>query len=357
MTPRVEFLSLGGINSDLRIDVIMILAVSILPLLKPLQKKHFAFITAIASLCVFHLILFDAEFVRICVGMIFYISFVSFSLYKRFLTIDDIIFIAKWFLVINSVLHILDLGISVSSNHNFSFRYGVFNQHFAYATALIICFYFLKLNNRGTFILSLLFWSGFLLSGSRGIILAFLLVTLFETLNFKRWSQKHILAIIIVPLVAYVLISTTLQNVHFDRIIKVFEILISASGDLWALLEDPALNVRLRNFYNYLDHISVIHFGWLYVLIGGGPFNFLDYSVQYGKPGHFDNTYLRLISEFGLIAIIALFSLILALVFKNPKTMPYVLVLLIGGLVSEAIFSLKVGHLFFLTYMFLVRKK
>ena len=118
------------------------------------------------------------------------------------------------------------------------------------------------------------------------------------------------------------------------------------------MLADPAFNVRVSNIFNYIDYVSVIDNSWVYVITGGGPYNFLDYSVQYGKPGHFDNLYFRIVSEFGLIGIFALATVILYNIRRDSKWYGLLIAILIGGIVSEALVTLKVAHLFFLILLF-----
>ena len=357
LTPRLEILSIGGVNSDLRIDVLVILAVSLIPLLKPLKRYQFNLILGILTLCLMHSLLFSAQVSRIIVGGIFYISFVLYSGYKNILKTEDLLQILKIFMIFNILLHLSDIAVNINSNHNLSFRYGVFNQHFAFATSIVICYCTLKIFGASSTALGMIFWCGLLLSGSRGILLAVILVTIFEKIDFRSIKLKNVLISFAFLAIVAGLLTTFRDNANIIRALDLMQLLIESSGDIVLLASDPALNVRLENAYNYVNHVQTIDKGWLYILIGGGPYNFLDYSVQFGKPGHFDNTYLRLISEFGLISIAVFFGMLLYLIIKVPETVSLVGILLIGGLVSEAAFTAKVGHLLFLTYVFLLDKR
>ena len=120
------------------------------------------------------------------------------------------------------------------------------------------------------------------------------------------------------------------------------------------LLLDPSLAMRIINIQNYIDWISIKK-----VIFGGGAQSFLEFSVQYGKPGPLDMGYLRILTEFGLFGI-ALIALCLFKFIKlnfsldtNKYMMRFFIFVLIYLIFNEGLFASKVGHLlsFTLGYM------
>ena len=356
LTPRIEFLALSGVNSDLRLDVVMILLASLLTLLRPLPIHHLYIIFGLIFICCLQQLILNGNPMRLVYGSVFYISIIMFSTYQRALSLVDAIFIFKYFLIVNVLLHCSDIFININSNHNLSFRYGVFNQHFAFAASIIISYYFLKLNGRNSKLIATIFYAGILLSGSRTLILAVILATSMEVVSTMRLSIRNILL-----LVGGICLGGTVIYVLRDapsvlRLIRLFETLSLALGDYTVIARDPALAVRLSNVENYFSYLETIDNKFFYILFGGGPFNFLDYSIQFQKPGHFDILYFRLLSEFGVVSLLLLTVFLLNLLYRQLKSFPYVFVLIVGGLTSEFILTLKVGHIFFMTYLYLVNE-
>ena len=148
------------------------------------------------------------------------------------------------------------------------------------------------------------------------------------------------------------------ENAYLVRFNLIIDLATQSSSDIAAVLSDPAFNVRLENFYQYIDFFSYTDSPIFYLIFGGGPYNFLDYSVQYGKPGHFDVLYIRILSEYGFVGLIALISVLVYFARKinNVNYNIMLTALLIGGIVSEALITAKVAHLFFLTSFYLANK-
>lgn len=354
LTPRFEFLALSGVNSDLRLDVVMILVTALLTLLRPLPVQHLYIIFALIFICCLQQIILNGNPMRSVYGSVFYTSIILFSIYQRVLSLVEAIFIFKYFLIINVLLHCSDFFININTNHNWSFRYGVFNQHFAFAASIIISYYFLKLNGRNSKFIATIFYAGMLLSGSRTLTLAVILATSMEVVLTMRLSLRNVL-LLVGSICSGVTLIYALQDVpSVLRLIRLLENLSVAFGDYTVIARDPALAVRLSNIENYFTYLETLDNKFFYVLFGGGPFNFLDYVVQFQKPGHFDIVYFRLLSEFGVVSVLLLTVLLINLLYRRRKSFPYVFVLIVGGLTSEFILTLKVGHIFFMTYLYLV---
>ena len=63
--------------------------------------------------------------------------------------------------------------------------------------------------------------------------------------------------------------------------------------------------------------------------------------------------YIRALSEYGLLSIFIILILLVSSLLKNTKLFVLLVALVIGGIVSEALLTLKVGHLFFLVILML----
>lgn len=358
LVPRLGFLEIPGVNSDLRLDVLILLATSLLPLFKKIPIKVYVIVLGILFITSLQLIVFQGNVLRAFFGTGLLISIIVFSQYSNFLSQKAMLSIMKWFLIINIFLHVSDLFYSVSDVKDFSGKYGIFNQHFAFSSAITICYFFLLVNKKATTFLTILFLLGILFSGSRGLqaglIFSFIFYRFFSFKYFFRTSL-----VIIFSYFLYIALNYFFpENPYLVRFNLVIDLAIQSSSDIAAILSDPAFNVRLENFYQYIDFFSYTDFPIFYLIFGGGPYNFLDYSMQYGKPGHFDVLYLRILSEYGIIGMIILISVLTYFVRKidNVNYTIMLSALLIGGIVSEALITAKVAHLFFLTSFYLAAK-
>lgn len=353
LIPRLEFLNIPGVNSGMRFDVVALAFVSILPIFLKVSKKGVLVILGVVILSAAQMLFFDAQVSRMVVGLILYLSIILFSQYHRIVSTEDVIHICRWFLVINASLHLFDMFLSVGGDHNFTGRYGLFNQHFAFASAMLVCYFFLYFHNARDWLVDGLFWSAFLLSGSRGLVMAVGLCLILANLNFvKNFRIYLVLSVALTALIAGVSYFAP-ENVHLQRMMLAYTLLVDGFSEVASILSDPAFNVRMANIYNYFEFVSDLEYSTAYMIVGGGPYSFLDYSVQYGKPGHFDNLYFRILSEYGLISLIFILSFMFLCVRRHSVTIWYIVAILIGAVVSEAVLTLKVGHLFFLTLFFL----
>jgi len=352
LVPRLEFLNIPGVNSGIRFDVIALLLVSMIPLFVKVSKPSVMLILMVLIASLAQIMIFHVELPRMVVGLGLYVSIISFSQFSRILSLEDLVYICHRFLIINCCLHIFDMAVFTGDNHNFTGRYGVFNQHFAFASALVVSYFFLFINKRTDLLTSILFFGALILSGSRGLIVGVLISILLANFNILKNIKIYLMGLIIVPLFVLAMIYFFPENIHLKRLILTYDVLIYAADDIASILTDPAFSMRVSNMYAYFDHIGHISNSALYVIIGGGPYTFLDYSIQFGKPGHFDNLYFRVLSEYGLLALAIMSAIILYNIRNNYLLKWYIVAMLIGAVVSEAMVTLKVGHLFFLTLLF-----
>lgn len=352
LTPRIELASVPGINSGLRLDVLIFLFLCFIPLLEKISIRYLLFILLIILIGLFQIVFLDSSITRYLVGTIYYTTFITFCMFKNKILTDDLIFICKWFLLINAILHCFDMFFQLSVDHNYSARYGIFNQHFAFATTIFVCYYCLYYFKKNTLFINLIFIVSFILSGSRGMIFSASIFFFFINIKSFKYFNYMLFGLIL----SIIIVSGTLiynpDNIHLNRLILLFKVGTDLLFEGTSVLTDPALNVRMSNIYNYFYHIENTTFPILHIILGGGPYSFLDYSIQYNKPGHFDNTAFRLLSEYGLLAIMFLLFLLSKQSTKSFSNKLYIMAVLLGGVVSEAILTLKVGHLFFLSLLY-----
>jgi hypothetical protein len=270
LMPRLEMLEIPGVNSDIRLDVILILAVSLLPIFRKFSISVVYLVLAIFLLVCIQFLLFEPQLARMLSGTLLYISIILFAQYSKILTLDDLVYICRWFLLINGGMHLFDMVYSSGVNHNFTGRYGVFNQHFAFATAILISYFFLNYHNRGDRLVNIIFWGAFLLSGSRGLIVGVLIGFLITNLNFVKNFKIYLSLALAVPIIVAMFVYLIPENIHVKRLFLIFELAAMFSGDAKTLLADPAFNVRVFNIVNYIDYVSVTNYSWVYVITGGG---------------------------------------------------------------------------------------
>lgn len=202
---------------------------------------------------------------------------------------------------LNAVIHLTSLasGWQVSATYQTNLQavtyeiygiFGTFGQPYSFCAFLILAFACgtLYLPPRLLALFSPLFLMAVATSESR-IGAACFLVTLFLELFLVTPSKRRWLGGILILGVGVALIVGG----------KVGSIL--ANHAEWG--EDPSALLRMANALAYLDRLNAITMS-----LGFGMLGFLSFVVQYGQPATFDNLYLRIASEFGLV----LFGLFLA---------------------------------------------
>ena len=231
LMPRLEMLEVPGVNSDIRLDVILILATSLLPIFRKFSIWLVCLSLAILSLACIQFLLFEPQLARMVSGILLYLSIILFAQYSKILTFDDLVYICRWFLLINGGLHLFDMVSFSGVNHNFTARFGVFNQHFAFATAILISYFFLNYHNRRDRLVDIIFWSAFLLSGSRGLIVGVLIGFLITNLNFVKNFKIYLSLALAVPIIGVMIVYLMPENIHVQRFVLIFELAAMFSGE------------------------------------------------------------------------------------------------------------------------------
>lgn len=87
---------------------------------------------------------------------------------------------------------------------------------------------------------------------------------------------------------------------------------------------------------------------------GGGALSFLEYSIQYGRPGHLDSFFAKILSDHGvlftslvLIGFVAIALQSLNRSYRMAGTLALVIFIAGFSLVNEALSSVKSGHFAF----------
>ena len=114
------------------------------------------------------------------------------------------------------------------------------------------------------------------------------------------------------------------------------------------IISDPSLNVRLSNYYRYLEWVNINDF-----LLGYGPLSYMEYSIQYGKPGPLDVFYFRIFSDFGLLTSSILLITLLIYCIKNIKIffkennilLALTSFLILYSFFNEGLLVIKLGHI------------
>lgn len=149
-------------------------------------------------------------------------------------------------------------------------------------------------------------------------------------------SIKYLpLAIILIP---FVFISGLLT----DKVASVLTLDVASLG------QDPSLSMRLINFENFVNWLSLER-----IIFGGGGFAHLQFTNTYGEAGALDMFYIRIIAEFGIIWTTAalLFLLYRAsriiMLSARGRSLAIGWIVFIGlySLVNEGVISSRSGHL------------
>ncbi|WP_154715152.1 hypothetical protein [Neptuniibacter caesariensis] len=172
--------------------------------------------------------------------------------------------------------------------------------------------------------------SALLLSDSRVGAGAFFIALIISKINNVRWF----FAVGVAALASLLVKSKALSIFLMD-----FE----------TLSADPSLGVRFSNFVRYLEWVDLEKF-----FFGGGALSFLEYSIQYGRPGHLDSFYAKILSDHGFIftglVLLGFVAAMLQSLSRNYRLaggLALVVFIAVFSLVNEALSSVKSGHFAF----------
>jgi len=215
----------------------------------------------------------------------------------------------------------------------FGFKYGLFEipSPFALVIGVFALFVFgnqIKIH----FLLKFVLIVSLIAAESRIVFGSFLLSTYFLVKN-----KIYYLSIMsILPLISLSFLSFKAVSIY---------------GLNWKMfLLDPSLLVRYSNFLSMVEWFDLFK-----IIFGGGVLSFLEYSIQYGKPGHLDVLYLKFISDYGLVTCLIFISLFIWWIINskvilrlNKNLWIAILVFLfMYNFFNEGLVSIKSGHFVF----------
>ena len=347
-SPRIPFIEVPGGTSDFRLDVLALFLLFIfmgINFLRSLDKNFINSQKAILICFTSYLLIiftfrsnpFYAIFQIFWYASIFYIFYFIKEIFNQGRE-KDLFRYLRIFIFLNVSTHLY--GILAQSYDLPSYdilqtfpKYGIFNL--PYAFALIISTYLLLVIN-GTIKISkiefLLIFLAVLLSESRVSFGAFLLCSFIVA----SWNIR-LIYLFSIPIIFIYLITL------ID--LKTLSIL---SSDIQAIISDPSLNVRLQNYFRYLDWLDPMK-----LLFGGGPLSYMQFSIQYEKPGPLDVLYLRIISDFGIVTFLFIICFLILKflknikIFFNQRSAPLAIIIffIMYSFFNEGLLVIKSGHL------------
>lgn len=350
-SPRVSFFELPGSTSDIRLDVLIFFLVIItcflicLKYLIELRINNFeSNIFIIFAILGLLFLSRNGPFVYALFQLIWYGSILFFFIYaKRLVELgeyNNLQRLLRIFVNLNMFSHLSfwvlsKFGINLPTGQ-VSLIYGVFNM--PYGFALMVGTYGLitfSNNFKVSKIEKLLIFTSILLGDSRVALGGFFIGMFIVLQGYQRIIFASFFAAVFVTLITYVSITD----------FRAINILFYSFADI---LSDPSLNVRLSNFYNYFDWVESNDF-----FLGYGPLSYMEYSIQYGKPGPLDVFYFRLFSDFGLFTSISITLIFIYLCLSNIKVFfknnNVILALFafcaLYSFLNEGLLVIKLGHL------------
>ncbi len=352
-SPRISFIQIPGGTSDFRLDVLFLFflfAFMAINFLRSLEKDFLNVYKVIIFLIISYLLIififrgnpFYAVFQIIWYASIVYIFYFAKKIFEENRQ-EDLYKYLRLFIFFNTSTHLYGVLAEIYGLPIYDFaqvfpKYGIFNL--PYAFALIVSTFFLLVMAgiiRVSKIELLFLILSIIYSESRVSFGAFIV----SSFIVASWNVRT-LYLISFPLI-FIYILTLID-------LKALSILTS---DLQTLISDPSLNVRLQNYFRYLEWLDVSK-----LLFGGGPLSYMSFSIQYEKPGPLDVLYLRLLSDFGIVASLFFLFYLASSFIRNIKIffqkrsapMAIIIFFIMYSFFNEGLLVIKSGHLAMLIF-------
>ena len=346
-TPRINFFQLPGGVSDLRLDVLSMflfwaVLVPYLCVKKFKISNPWTVFFIVLWLQIALILPITSSHPFSAVGQILWYSSMLACIWLGYdagrLKMSSALKVMIYFSALNSLMHLAGLFLYHSFGiHTKHLWFGFFHVPSPFAFVIAIGFIMMihawknaEISKRFFVVLFLVNMAALLLSDSRVGVGAFFIALIISKINNLRWFLA-----VGVAAVASVLIKS--------KALSVF------SMDLEALSADPSLGVRFANFVRYLEWVDLEKF-----FFGGGALSFLEYSIQYGRPGHLDSFFAKILSDHGvlftslvLIGFVAIALQSLNRSYRLAGTLALVIFIAGFSLVNEALSSVKSGHFAF----------
>ena len=352
-SPRISFIQIPGGTSDFRLDVLFLFFLftfMAINFLRSLKKDFLNVYKVIIFLIIFYLLIIFifrgnplyAVFQIMWYASIVYIFYFAKKIFEENRE-EDLYKYLRFFIFFNTSTHLYGVlaeiyGLPIYDLGQVFPKYGIFNL--PYAFALIVSTFFLLVMAgivRVSKIELLFLVLSIIYSESRVSFGAFII----SSFIVASWYVRT-LYLVSFPLI-FIYILTLID-------LKALSILTS---DLQTLISDPSLNVRLQNYFRYIEWLDVSK-----LLFGGGPLSYMSFSIQYEKPGPLDVLYLRLLSDFGIVAsLFFLFYLASSFVrnikiFFQKRSAPMAIIIffIMYSFFNEGLLVIKSGHLAMLIF-------
>ncbi len=350
-SPRFSFFQLPGSTSDIRLDVLMFFIVIFIILVMSLKylsslKLNLALsqIVIIFTFLGLLFILRNGPLIYALFQLIWYGSIIFFFIYgKKIIELNlypNVVSYLRIFINLNMISHLLFwvfnfAGLKLQAGQ-VSMIYGVFNM--PYGFGLMIGIYGLTaISNyfRISLFEKILILISIILCDSRVALGGFIIGLFIITPSHKKLYFAAGAGLILVLLFSYFSVTE----------LRAVNILFYSLTDI---ISDPSLNVRLSNYYRYLEWVTINDF-----LLGYGPLSYMEYSIQYGKPGPLDVFYFRIFSDFGLLTSSILLITLLIYCIKNIKIffkennilLALTSFLILYSFFNEGLLVIKLGHI------------
>lgn len=342
-SPRFALVGFPGIsNSEFRLDSLLQLSTVIFIR----YKLHLVLIITLLFSSIIHIINGNSvirEFGSFCFILSCYGSYIfGYKISK-----EDLLFLSKFLLIINILLHSIGSYFENLYPEIFLLKYGIFHMPFMYTFSLLcwLCYIISNIQRTSSLFLYISFACFGLVIGENRNSFLILIIML---CNLFFFNSKNIFYLLLT--IFFLLLSIYIIDLFGNgRSLDIFKIINYNIID--NLLKDDSFSMRVNNLIRFIDY-----YNWLdiekkitYILFGGGALSFLEYSIQFNKPGHFDVLYLRILSEYGIFG----FFFFLFILFKISKlNINLFIIILVSSFTSEAIFAMKTSFIFFSLYGF-----
>lgn len=347
--PRIPIGLIPGISSILRTDTIVTFLFSFFCFIYIiLYKKRFSFFVISLYLIVF-LFSFEMGVFIYAPSFLLYFSFIAiiflFEDVVKIVSVKAIVQFLRYFLFFNIIIHFFCLfsGFSLVSNSLgldddllILGPYGILFAPYNFTILLVIGAFLEYFTNHKIYSIPfLIIFIALISANSRAGFGAFTFLITIESFFFSR-NNVNRLSIIVISVMAIIFISS-IDSLNIKSLSTFNNIDIN---------EDASWLMRVESFNNWLNWLSPFKF-----FFGGGAQIFVTFVTQYGLPGPFDNLYLRIISELGVIGLILFLYWMLLFYNHNFKSRIFlysIFWMFFFSFFNESFLAIKGGHLFWL---------
>lgn len=333
-SPRIQLLSFSGITSDLRLDTIVQFSASFFSL-KSIYLYVCLLLSLVNSLLFFG---FDINIVRVLAGFVLLLSMTGVSILFQSVPLPSFLYLLKLSILIQGSMHlvavILERYIALpgfAETAYFFLKYGLFNMPFGLAYYIVIATMILL-----EFGSMRKYWRILLM-----IFVLFVLIFLENRVSLLLFSVylvgKSGKSGVLFCTIFLVWFPDAVGDIEFFDTVRALSVVNALK---LGLLSDPSIMVRLDNisrmyeYYKSLGNLEAV----VSLAIGRGPFSYMEYSVQYGRPAPMDSGYVRILADYGIIGL-SIFAYVLVRLFTINKWITFYVATV--TLVSEAILVIK----------------